>query len=69
MSKNIDQLFIISKYPLNAIANKFSRPGHQEDATQPLVGKNTDNIDNVANKENKERFCMKTSIRYLMKQH
>ena len=69
MSKNIDQLFIMYKYPLNAIADTFSRLGRQEDMTQPLVGKSTNNIDSVANDKNKERFCMKTSILYLMNQH
>ena len=69
MSKDIDQLSIVSEYHINATSDTISRLGHQEDAMQPLVGKNTDNIDNVANNANKERFCMKTSIRYLMNQH
>ena len=55
--------------PLNVIVYTFSRLGHQEDMTQPLVGKNTANIDNVVNNENKERFFMKTSIRQMMDQH
>ena len=39
------------KGPLNVIADTFSRLGRQDDVTQPLVGKNTDN--NVADNENK----------------
>ena len=69
MSKNIYQLSIMSKYPLNATSDTFSRLGRQKDVTQPLVGKNTANIDNVANNANKERFCMENSTCYLMNQH
>ena len=47
---------------LNIPADICSRLGHQEDVTQPLVGKNSDNIDNVVNNENKGENRMKTSI-------
>ena len=48
------------KGPISVIADTFLRLGHQDDATQPLAGKNTANIDNVANNENKGKKSYKS---------
>ena len=45
---------------LNVIADTLSRHRCQNDKTQPLVGKNTDNTNNVADNENKGKIsCRK----------